>query len=444
MAGHPSKAEILAALSHALDLVEGQPEGHALRTSVIATRLAEQLGLDTETRHGVFFASVLKDSGCSNNAVRVHKIFGGDELATKRAVKTIDWTSTVENVRFTLHHTERGQGISAKLKRMAANIGPPIAIMNQVTEARCTRGAMIARMLGFDESVAEAVHQLDEHWDGKGSPYGAKGDEIGILGRIVCLAQTAEVFAATYGVGASVDVVSKRAGTWFDPEVAKCFGSLAREESLWNAVAEATFVNVVPNGLRDEVAEADLDAICQAFAMIVDAKSSFTAQHSARVAEFARQIAGCMGLGAEQERTLWRAGLLHDIGKLGVSTGILDKPGKLDEDEFSRVKNHPRLGFEILGRIGGFDTFAKVASGHHERLDGRGYWRGLAGEEISLETRIMTVADVYDALSAARPYRGALPHEECRAIMERDRGTAFDHDCLDALWATTGQLASAA
>ncbi|HEY3783371.1 MAG TPA: hypothetical protein VGL56_20000 [Fimbriimonadaceae bacterium] len=140
----PSKASILGALSQALDLVEGQPEGHSLRTSLISLRIAEILGTSQEQREDLYFASVLKDSGCSNNAVRVQKIFGGDDFLHKHKVKFIDWTSPTEGVLFAIKHTEVGNGLGAKLRRLAANIGPPGAIMREVTEARCTRGAFVA------------------------------------------------------------------------------------------------------------------------------------------------------------------------------------------------------------------------------------------------------------------------------------------------------------
>lgn len=444
MSGQPSKAEILAALSMALDLVEGQPEGHAIRSCAIALRLADSVGLAAEDRDRVFFAAILKDSGCSNNAVRIHKVFGGDEFVSKRAVKTVDWTSPVESLRFAFQNTERGQGWVAKLRRLAANIGPPSAVMNEVTLARCTRGALIAQKLGFDSQVAEAIHQLDEHWDGKGSPYGIQGSKLNPIGQLVCLAQTAEVFVATYGIQASMDMAQERSGRWFDPQLVQAYLALAEEATFWDFYGSVDFQGIVPEWLQTSAVEADIDAICDAFAMIVDAKSSFTAEHSHRVAGYAAQIGQTLGLGSEQLIMLRRSGLLHDIGKLAVSTAILEKPGKLDNDEFALIKSHPMHSFLILSRIAGFEPIAEIASGHHERLDGRGYWQGLSAEALPLETRIMTVADVYDALSAQRPYRDALPIDKCREIMDADAGAAFDPECLRALWESEPAIRSAA
>lgn len=128
-----------------------------------------------------------------------------------------------------------------------------------------------------------------------------------------------------------------------------------------------------------------------------------------------------------------RAGLLHDIGKLGVPTTILEKPGRLDEEEFARVREHPKYSDTILRPIPTFAAIAELASSHHERLDGKGYWRGLGAEQLSLDARILTAADVFDALTARRPYRDAMPVEDALSIMRKDEGTAFDPTCLSAL-----------
>jgi HD-GYP domain-containing protein (c-di-GMP phosphodiesterase class II) len=140
-----------------------------------------------------------------------------------------------------------------------------------------------------------------------------------------------------------------------------------------------------------------------------------------------------MGLSPAERRALRRAALLHDIGKLGVSNEILDKPGRLDDAETAAMREHPRHSEAILSQIGAFRGIARIGGAHHERLDGKGYPRGLKGDEIDQETRIVSVADVFDALTADRPYRGAMPATKALAIMDSDAGKAFDPACLDAL-----------
>ncbi len=173
---------------------------------------------------------------------------------------------------------------------------------------------------------------------------------------------------------------------------------------------------------------------------MVDAKSNFTYGHGHRVARYTDAIARRLGLPAERRRWLRRGALLHDIGKLGVSNGILDKPARLNSGEWAEVKEHAQLSQEILGRLSVFLDLAPIVGAHHERVDGEGYPRRLAGSAISLETRIITVSDIFDAITAARPYRGPIAVADALAMMERERDAAIDGRCLDALKACLPQL----
>ncbi len=176
-----------------------------------------------------------------------------------------------------------------------------------------------------------------------------------------------------------------------------------------------------------------LDDIAAAFGQIVDSKSPFTSGHSARVADIVDQVAARLGLAPARRRWLKRGALLHDVGKLGVSNSILDKPGPLDSDEWAAMRLHAAHTEAILSRIGAFTELARVAGAHHERLDGGGYPRGLKADQIALETRIITTADIFDAISADRPYRAAVPVAETLRMMSESVGTAIDPLCFEAL-----------
>ncbi len=178
--------------------------------------------------------------------------------------------------------------------------------------------------------------------------------------------------------------------------------------------------------------------MAEAFATVVDAKSPFTGRHSARVAEISVGVGGTLGIGGARLRDLRRAALLHDLGKLGVSNLILDKPGKLDETEWQAMRRHPELTVRILSRVDVLKPLALDAGAHHERLDGRGYHLGLTGEQLGWMPRILAVADVYEALTAQRPYRGPLTPDEVLALMRRDAGTAFCPEAFAALEASVG------
>jgi HD-GYP domain-containing protein (c-di-GMP phosphodiesterase class II) len=179
-----------------------------------------------------------------------------------------------------------------------------------------------------------------------------------------------------------------------------------------------------------------MDAIAVAFGQVIDAKSPFTAGHSGRVADMAARIAETMGMLPARRRWLHRAALLHDVGKLGVSNTILDKPASLDEREWGEMRRHAAHTGEILGRIGALADIGPIAAAHHERLDGTGYPLGLSDFQITRETRIITLCDIYDALTSDRPYRAAMSIDEALSLMSREVGKAIDPDCFDALKAT--------
>ncbi len=176
-----------------------------------------------------------------------------------------------------------------------------------------------------------------------------------------------------------------------------------------------------------------LDRIALGFAEVVDAKSPFTAQHSYRMSEMSVRLAMRLGFEAAEIDSLRRAALLHDIGKLSVPNSILDKPAPLGAEEWEVVRLHPYYTLRILLHVRGFKQLAQVAASHHERLDGKGYFRGLAGAQFPLAAQILATADQYDALTAPRPYRPALPEETALKVMERERGTGVSEACLDAL-----------
>lgn len=430
-----SRSEIVAALSHALDLTEGQVEGHAGRTCVLGMRLAEDLGVAPADRAALYYAVLLKDSGCSSSAARMSQIFGADDLALKRAGKLVDWTRPSAALRYVAGSLVEAGGLLNA--RHTLRVALEFARDEVVVDARCERGAQIVAQLGFPPSAADTVRCLDEHWDGKGRPRRLSGEEIPPLARIACLSQTAEVFVTSLGRDAARRMVRKRRGRWFSPEVADAFLAIPDADPIWEHLAEAHDPGVVarmePDPEHEEAHDGHLDRIAEAFAQVIDAKSSYTFNHSTAVAEYAVAIGRALGEDDAGLLALRRAGLLHDIGKLGVSSAILDKAGRLTDEEFAQVRMHARFTEEILGRISLLAEIAPAAASHHERIDGGGYHRGLRGDAIPQGGRILAVADVFDALTADRPYRAGMPLADALAIMRSDRGTAFWPPALDAL-----------
>jgi putative nucleotidyltransferase with HDIG domain len=429
-------SEVLGALSYALDLTEGEPPGHAVRTTAIGMRLGEHIGLDEEERSSLFYALLLKDAGCSSNASRLSSLFAADDHAAKRAMKVTDWSKSGALAAYTWRAVAPGRGPVAKA-RVMRRITQAEEVTRELIGTRCERGADIARMLELGEDTAQAIRALDEHWDGSGQPFGLRGDQIPLFGRVLCLAQTVEVFVRTVGLRGALGMALKRRGRWFDPALVDALLSVRDDRAFWAPLEDARCVPPVavwePADRVLTAGEDRLDRVADAFARVIDAKSPFTARHSGEVAHWAAAIGGVLEMGVEELRDLRRAALLHDIGKLAVSSRILDKPGRLDPDEIAAIREHPRYTQQILERVACLRGIVETAASHHERLDGGGYHRGLGALDLSRPARILAVADVYEALTADRPYREAMPADRALAIVREQRGTGLCPAAVDAL-----------
>ncbi len=440
-------SELLGALSHALDVTEGQPPGHCIRCCHVGMAVGRELGLADAALSDLYYVLLLKDLGCSSNAARICELYLTDDLTFKADFKRIDG-SLSQALRFVLSHTGLGAGLSERFRAILNIFRNGGEIARELIETRCHRGAEIAARMRFGPAVCEGIRCLDEHFDGSGKPEGRSGGAVPVLSQIALLAQVADVFHTAADAGAARREIAARAGGWFDPAVVAAFEAACTAPGFFEALGapdlERRILSLEPAQVVRFVDEDHLDDIAAAFAVVIDSKSPYTSNHSERVTLFADMIAEELGLTAARRRWLRRAALLHDIGKLGVSNTVLDKPGRLDEAEWAAVRAHAALSRAILQRIPAFAELAEVAGAHHERLDGKGYPDGIAGEAISLETRIVTTADIFDALTAERPYRAAMPVSRAFAVMDDMAGTAIDPACYAALRRAIGRLDAAA
>lgn len=437
-------SEVIGALSYALDLTEGQPAGHSIRCCWIGMHIGGLLGMEQQQQWDLYYTLLLKDAGCSSNAARLYQVYGGDERQVKQAFKHVNTEHGGQLLKFVLKNIGSGEGLLTKLKRLRNLNEHGEAIAHELIETRCERGADIARRLGFNTQIADGIRYLDEHWNGNGQPYRISGDAIPLISQIALLAQVADVFFTDANQSVCIEEVCARSGSWFNPELVKTFQSLSANHNFWQQLGQSDIQNTIkslePSAYIMPVTEKHLDDITAAFGMVVDSKSPYTQNHSSRVARYSNAIAQHFDFNDEHRRYLRRGALLHDIGKLGISNAILDKPGKLDAAEWAQVKNHSRYTEEILAHLTPFAELAKMAGAHHERLDGNGYPYGLHADEISLDTRIITVADIFDAITAARPYRGAIPVDRTIEIMRAEVGTAIDPIVFEALLAKLPEL----
>jgi len=431
-------SELIASLSYALDITEGQSPGHCLRCCWVGMHIGRQAGLSDKELWELYYVVLLKDLGCSSNAARICEMYLTDDRNFKR-----DWMlvgdSLPQVLGFVLKHTGLKAGLAERFRNVMRIVRDGRELQDEFVSTRCQRGAEIARLLRFPDAVSRGIYSLDEHFNGNGKPEQLKGEAIPVYSRIALMAQVVDVFHTESGREAAMKEVRARAGQWFDPRLVAAFEQVAASEAFWRTLGEPDIeraVTSLPAAALDRQYVLDddyLDDIATAFGQVVDAKSPYTSGHSARVALYTDMIAEALGLSAERRRWLKRGALLHDVGKLGVSNSVLDKAGALDAAEWAAVKEHAHYTEAILGSIGAFRELAAIAGSHHEKLDGTGYPRGLSGDQISIETRIITTADIFDAITAERPYRGAIPIPQALEIMRKTVGTALDADCFEAL-----------
>lgn len=436
-----SQSEVLSALSRALDLTEGQPEGHTLRACAIGMRLAEAVGVGEADQEALYFALLLKDAGCSSNAERMATLFGSPDQEVKYGMKLVDWHKALPLAIRTARMVGLRGSIRARVQHFF-RIARTEDVTRQLVQIRCERGADIVLQLGFPAGTAEAVRCLDEHWCGLGYPAGRREEEIPLLARIANLAQTVEIYHSAFGVERALRVAGERSGSWFDPHLVRVLQSWRRDRAWWDRLRSPEIgrwvVAAEPGRQPRQLDDAGLNTIASAFAEIIDAKTPYTFRHSSNVAAYACAIGREMGLSADALQDLQRAGLLHDIGKLAVSNRILDKPGRLTHEERTEIERHPLHSWQILSHVGAFRSFARTAVVHHEKLDGSGYpWR-LRADALGPADRVLCVADIFEALTADRPYRAGMPREQALQILRQDVPHRLCGDTVAALEAVTG------
>jgi putative nucleotidyltransferase with HDIG domain len=360
-------------------------------------RIADELGLDAATRSRLFYALLMKDAGCSANSAKMAALFGADDHEAKRTAKRSNWSRAFPAFVWSLRIVAPEGSFRARAARLRAI----------KDEGQVTRSLMLARC--------------------------DRGEEIPLLARIVCLAQTAEIFHGDGGPDAACAIAARRSGEWFDPALVQALQACRDDTAFWASLDRPDVAAWEPEDRLLAADDAHLDRIASAFAGVIDVKSPWTYRHSDLVATLATRIAGALGAGEAEVTDLRRAAMLHDIGKLAISNRVLDKCGPLTPAEAAQVREHPLITARILERIPGFAHLAPVAASHHERLDGSGYPCGLRGENLTGPMRVLAVADVFEALTSARPYRPPISVEAALATLRADAPARLDPDAVEAL-----------
>jgi putative nucleotidyltransferase with HDIG domain len=417
-------AELFAALSRALDMAEGREPRHAMRTCYVAMRLADALHLSDAERLDIFYASLLKDAGSTSNAATTARLLGTSDIDQKRDLALVDTGQVLAYGRFFLDHLPEAPLVE-NAGRLTNAVMHRRANRHALIEVRAERGADIAQRLGLPVAVSEAIHAMDERWDGRGEPIGNRGHEIPLAGRILAVAQGAAAFAERIGPRAAEKALRARRKGAYDPDLVDLLLGMGRL-GLWGDLlasnVDTRALALEPDRMVRISRSNDVDRIAAVFADVIDAKSPYTTRHSLHVGNLAGLVALHMGVDEPALTDIRRAGLLHDIGILAVPNTILDKTEPLTHAERVIVARHPQQALEILSRVPLFSSVAKLAACHHERLDGSGYPRGLRGEQLSLGARIVAAADVFETLTSPRPHREAISAAEALEIMEAAAG----------------------
>jgi HD-GYP domain-containing protein (c-di-GMP phosphodiesterase class II) len=409
-------AELVAALSLATDLGLGQPQQHIIRQTLIAMRVAEHEGMSQEERAAIFYVSLLAWVGCVADAHEMGKWFG-DDLALRADGYLVDLTG-VPMMRFMLGHVGSGSSPIRRLTMIGRFLASGSNEVRASMASHCQASGDLSLRLGLGPEVRDPLQQAFERWDGKGSPAQLRGDQIARIMRIVHIANDVEMLHRLGGADAAAEMLRSRRGTEFDPELVDGFCAHADELLASLDVLDGWDTLIGGHdGLDRQLTEAELDQALEAFADYADVKSPYRLGHSRGVATLAAAAAGTVGLPSDDVILVRRAGLVHDIGTIGVSAGTLDKKGRLTDAEWERIRTHPYLTARtfskpaVLGRIG------QLAALHHERLDGSGYPSGLTADSLPMTARVIAAADVYHALLEPRPHRDARQPAQARDIL---------------------------
>lgn len=431
-------AEVLAGLSLTSDLGMGHGADQSLRSGLTASRLASRLGVTGDASVDVYFGALLQHVGCTADAFELAVAFG-DDVAAHAAGSRTDFSRPRDVFSTYVPELVRGRPLAERMRLLSVLVRRGKQVGEQAQRADCEVGSATARRLGLPASTQAALLQMFECWNGAGVPGRLRGDEIVVPTRIVQVASLGALFGGLGGPEAAASAVSDRAARTLDPAVAAAFVEAAAEllaiEPDGDLLAETLAAEPEPRRL---IAEPALDEVAAAFGDLADLKAPFFYGHARGVAELAAEAAERAGLAASAP-LLRRAGHLHDIGRVAVSSGIWAKAAPLAALEWEQVRLHAYHGERILSRSEALQPASELAALHHERQDGSGYHRRLRGNALPAEARLLAAADVFVALGQERPHRPARDGDAAAAAL-RDEAKAgrLDPEFVAAVLAAAG------
>jgi HD-GYP domain-containing protein (c-di-GMP phosphodiesterase class II) len=439
-AGGVLVVELLGAISLATDLGTGQPSGHGLRTAVLATALARELGVDASALADVQSVSLLRFLGCTADSSEMARTVGGDEIAFMAAMAPAQMGNRQEIRRRQLLSVGAGRSAASRARLVVGAVSDPSAAARRLS-AHCEVAGLLAGRLGMEASVVEALAHAFERWDGRGLPGGLAGEAVPLAVRVAVVARDAELAWRIDG-DAMTDLVRRRRGQAYDPAVVDACTALGPEQLAALDEGDPWEMLLEGDAIGARIPATEVDPLLVAVADFADLKSPWTRGHSQRVAGLAEQAARACNLSGDELSRLRRAGLVHDLGRVGVPVGVWERPGALGAADWERVRMHTYLTERTLARCSALGELAQLAGSHHERLDGSGYHRGIGAGELDLPARLLAAADVVAAMGEARPHRPALdPAEIARTATAEVTAGRLDGTAVDAALAVAGHPA---
>ena len=379
---------------------------HGTNTAFVGVQVGYALGAGAEDLEAVFYGALVKDAGCGACGAVLARFFADDEKVPRLDLNLVDLHSPRSMAAWAMSGLRLDPSLPARLARLAAFASRCGSVAHEAMSAHCEVAADFAADLGFGHHVQDAVHYQYERQDGRSPAFGRPAEAIPRPAQILHLALAADLVRGLSGAQAAAAMVSRRTGSYFDPDVAQAYLDLAG--GLWpdgdEPVPLTDVLSCAPGTPVDELPGDRRLAVCEALADFADLKSARRGSHSHTVASLAARAASGLGLPAAEQERLRRAGLVHDLGKIAVPYRLLEQAGD-DTRAASRragaaalaepVRLHPYYAQRILSRVRPLADLAADAGAHHERLDGSGFPLGLADPAIPIGARVLAAADAW-------------------------------------------------
>lgn len=386
------------------DLSMGQPIDHSRRVAALSAAMAQQLGWDTVAVAQVQQIALLRWSGCTANAAEITATLG-DDVSGRAAMLALQFDKI-------------------ELLVPQADIADRAA---QVSAIHCEVSQLVADTLALDTEVSDGLGCVFEHWDGSGHPGGLKGGEIPASALVVSVCSELEILARTHGLASALHLLRQRADVIHPPPMVDCAIQHAVD---WLAGIEAVVDKARVGGAAVATTPVDIGLIGH----VIDLKLPWLMGHSRSVVDTADAIATSMGLAAVQRIALRQAAWLHGLGRVAIASRVWNRAGPLTTGEWEQVRLAPYWTSRAARQVGRLTAAAELASHAFERLDGTGYFRGLSGLGLPIESRILSAAVAWTALRADRPWRQALNADAAMATLVADgAGALFDRQVITAL-----------